>query len=445
MGAQGAGRPRGEAVTQLHRARKGETTAQMRRVAERERLDPDMVRDEVAKGRLVIPANVHHRSLDAQAIGDAVTCKINTNIGGSTVHSDAQEELCKLRLALSLGSDAVMDLTTGPHIGAIRAALLDACPAPLGTVPIYEAMERVERVEDLTADGLLGCIEEQALQGVDFVTVHAGLLAQHVPLAMKRLAGIVSRGGALLAAWMAHHGRENPLYENFDRLLDICRAHDLTLSLGDGLRPGCLADASDEAQLAELKTLGALVERCHEAEVQVMVEGPGHVPFDEIAMNMRLEREWCREAPFYVLGPVVTDIAPGYDHITAAIGATMAAFSGAAMLCYVTPREHLGLPDLEDVRQGVIAFKIAAHAADVARKRPGARERDDALSRARVAFDWDRVFELSLDPHRARAMYEAARVESSVPGSDYCSMCGPKFCAMKVSKAVKAIVPGTRD
>jgi phosphomethylpyrimidine synthase len=427
----------GRVVTQLHRARKGEVTAQMRRVAQREHLDADTVRDEVARGRLVIPANVHHGSLDAQAIGDAVTCKINTNIGGSTVSAETDLELGKLRLALNLGSDAIMDLTTGPRISAIRAALLDACPAPLGTVPIYEAVERVERVPDLTADGLLACIEEQARQGVDFVTVHAGLLAQHVPLAMKRLAGIVSRGGALTAAWMTHHGRENPLFDNFDRLLDICREHDLTLSLGDGLRPGCLADASDEAQLAELKTLGALVARCHEAEVQVMVEGPGHVPFDQVAMNMQIERTWCHEAPFYVLGPVVTDIAPGYDHITAAIGATMAAYSGASMLCYVTPREHLGLPDLEDVRQGVIAFKIAAHAADVARKRPGARDRDDALSRARVAFDWDKVFELSLDPHRARAMYEAARVPSSVPGSDYCSMCGPKFCAMKVSKAVK--------
>jgi phosphomethylpyrimidine synthase len=298
-------------------------------------------------------------------------------------------------------------------------------------------MERVEACEDLTADGLFQVIEEQAEQGVDFMTVHCGLLREHVPLAVKRLAGIVSRGGSLTATWMQHHRRENPLYEEFDRLLDICRRYDVTLSLGDGLRPGCLADASDEAQFAELEALGKLVARCHEAEVQVMVEGPGHVPFDQIAMNMQKERELCHEAPFYILGPVVTDIAPGYDHITSAIGATMGAFSGASMLCYVTPREHLGLPTLEDVRQGVIAYKIAAHAADVARGRPGARDRDDELSRARVAFDWDRVFDLSLDPHRARMMHDESHIRPEDKKAEYCSMCGPKYCAMKLSKAVK--------
>jgi len=424
-------------VTQMHRARLGETTAEMTRVAERERLDPALIREEVARGRLIIPANVHHETLDPQGIGEAVTCKINTNIGGSPVRSDAAEELKKLKLALALESDAVMDLSVGPHIKEIRKTLLDNCPAPLGTVPIYEAMERVERCEDLTADGLFGVIEEQAEQGVDFMTVHCGLLREHVPLAARRLTGIVSRGGSLLASWMLHHDRQNPLYEQFDRLLEICRRHDVALSLGDGLRPGCLADASDDAQFAELKALGELVARCHEAEVQVMVEGPGHVPFDQIAMNMQKERDWCREAPFYILGPIVTDIAPGYDHITAAIGGTMGAFSGASMLCYVTPREHLGLPDLEDVRQGVVAFKIAAHAADVARRRPGARDRDDDLSRARAAFDWETVFALALDGHRARMMHDESHASEADRQAEYCSMCGPRYCAMKLSKAIK--------
>jgi phosphomethylpyrimidine synthase len=424
-------------VTQMHRARRGEITPEMERVARRERLEPELVREEIARGRLIVPANVHHRNLDPLGIGDAVTCKINTNIGGSPVRADSGEELRKLELALALGSDAVMDLTVGPRIKEIRQALLDNCPAPLGTVPIYEAMERVERCEELTVDGLFGVIEDQAAQGVDFMTVHCGLLREHVPLAAKRLAGIVSRGGSQLATWMLHHDRQNPLHDHFDRLLDICRAHDVALSLGDGLRPGCLADASDEAQLAELKALGQLVARCHEAEVQVMVEGPGHVPFDQIAMNMQLERDCCHEAPFYILGPIVTDIAPGYDHITAAIGGTMGAFSGAAMLCYVTPREHLGLPDLEDVRQGVVAFKIAAHAADVARGRPGARDRDDALSRARAAFDWDTVFELALDGHRAKMMHDASHADQVDRQAEYCSMCGPRYCAMKLSKNIK--------
>jgi phosphomethylpyrimidine synthase len=427
----------GDVVTQLHYARKGEVTGEMARVAEQEKIEPEFVRDEVASGRLVIPANINHLNLDPKGIGDGVTCKINTNIGGSPVRSGAEEELKKLRLCLVLGSDAVMDLTVGPHIREIRQVLLDNCPAPLGTVPIYEEIERIDQCEDMTADGLLEVIEDQARQGVDFMTVHAGLLREHIPMAMKRLTGIVSRGGSLTAKWMQHHQQENPLYESFDRLLDICRRYDVTLSLGDGLRPGCLADASDDAQFAELKTLGELVKRCHDAEVQVMVEGPGHVPFDQIAMNMEKERELCYEAPFYILGPVVTDIAPGYDHITSAIGATMGAFSGASMLCYVTPREHLGLPNLEDVRQGVVAYKIAAHAADVARKRPGARDRDDALSKARADFDWEKVFELSLDPHRAKMMHEESHVRPEDIQADYCSMCGPKHCAMKISKDVK--------
>jgi len=410
----------------------------MRRVAERERLSPELVRDEVARGRLVIPANIHHGSLDPQGIGDVVTCKINTNIGGSPSRSCAAEELEKLSLALSLGSDAVMDLTVGPHIEEIRATLLANCPAPLGTVPIYEALERVESPEAFDPEVLFDVIERQAVQGVDFMTVHAGLLREHVPLAAKRVCGIVSRGGSILANWMIHHGRENPLYEQFDRLLDICREHDVTLSLGDGLRPGCLADASDAAQFGELEALGGLVKRCRDAEVQVMVEGPGHVPFDQIEMNMRKERELCAEAPFYILGPVVSDIAPGYDHITAAMGGLMGAYKGASMLCYVTPREHLGLPTLEDVRQGVVAFKIAAHAADIALGKPGARERDDALARARAAFDWNGVFALSLDPSRARKMHEESQARPEDAHADYCSMCGPKHCAMKLSRAAAA-------
>jgi phosphomethylpyrimidine synthase len=437
MGGKLVERRTGEVVTQMHYALKGEVTKEMASVAGREKIDVELVRDEVARGRLVIPSNIKHSSLSPQGIGDVVTCKINTNIGGSPVRSGAEEELKKLKLCLALGSDAVMDLTVGPHIKEIRSALLAQCPAPLGTVPIYEAAERLEKIEDMTADGLLRVIEEQAEQGVDFMTVHCGLKKEYVPLAATRLTGIVSRGGSLTATWMLHHNKENPLFESFDRLLDICRRYDVTLSLGDGLRPGCLADASDEAQFAELKTLGELVKRCHVAEVQVMVEGPGHIPFDQIAMNMQKEKEWCYEAPFYILGPVVTDIAPGYDHITSAIGATMGAFSGASMLCYVTPREHLGLPTLEDVRQGVVAYKIAAHAADVARKRPGARDRDDAISRARAAFDWDAVFDLSLDPHRARVMHDESHVREEDKKAEYCSMCGPKYCAMKLSNEVK--------
>ncbi len=424
-------------VTQLYRARQGEITPQMARVAEKEHVTGAFIRDEVAQGRLVIPANIGHGNLDPAGIGEGVTCKINTNIGGSPIRSSAEEELRKLELALALGSDAVMDLTVGPYIRDIRRTLLSRCPAPLGTVPVYEAIEQVDNPEDLTPDLIFSVIENQAKDGVDFMTVHAGLLRAHVPMAVNRLAGIVSRGGSLMARWMVCHHKENPLYTDFDRLLDICRRYDVTLSLGDGLRPGALADASDEAQFAELKTLGELVLRCREADVQVMVEGPGHVPFDQIAMNMQKEKEWCHGAPFYILGPIVTDIAPGYDHITSAIGATMGAFSGAAMLCYVTPREHLGLPNLEDVRQGVVAYKIAAHAADVARHRPGARDRDDRLSAARAAFRWDDVFNLSIDPQRARMMHEESHVRKEDIRKEFCSMCGEKHCAVKMSRSVR--------
>jgi phosphomethylpyrimidine synthase len=328
----------------------------------------------------------------------------------------------------------VMDLSTGGEIDAIRAAILDATTVPLGTVPIYQAIQQVEHVEDLEADALLAVIEGQARQGVDYMTIHCGLLRGHLPLLQGRLAGIVSRGGALTAQWMLRRKQENPLYQRFDDVLEIARSYDVTLSLGDGLRPGCLADASDDAQFAELRTMGELTRRAWQREVQVMVEGPGHVPFDQIEMNVRRQREECADAPFYVLGPVVTDVAPGYDHITSAIGATMAAYAGAAMLCYVTPKEHLGLPDLEDVKQGVIAYRIAAHAADVARGRKGARDWDDAMSRARVAFDWQKQFELALDPETARRYREQTLPVPDHAASEFCSMCGPKFCSMRLSQ-----------
>ncbi|MFH0799027.1 MAG: phosphomethylpyrimidine synthase ThiC [Pseudomonadota bacterium] len=430
-----AGRANDKVKTQLHYARKGIITGEMEFVAKSEMLEPEVVRSEIARGRLIIPANVNHAHLKPIGIGQSCRCKINANIGNSSVSSDRCLETQKLKAAIECGADAVMDLSTGPDIDAIRRAIVGASDVVIGTVPLYEAAEMVENIEELTADQLFEVIERHAMQGVDFVTVHCGLLARHVGLATKRTTGIVSRGGALTARWMQMNGRENPLYEYYDRLLEICRRYDLALSLGDGLRPGSLADASDKAQFAELATLGELTRRAREAEVQVMVEGPGHIPFDEIEMNVRKQIELCDGAPFYVLGPLVTDIAAGHDHITSAIGGTMAAYSGASMLCYVTPKEHLGLPDVEDVRAGVIAHKIAAHAADIALKRPGARERDDALSRARYALDWEKQFELLLDPQVARKYWQ----EAHIPGSDerpVCSMCGPKFCAMKISREV---------
>ena len=374
------------------------------------------------------------------ASGIASRCKINANIGNSAVSSGVDEEVGKLKLAVRLGSDTVMDLSTGKHIDPIREAILAASPVPIGTVPIYQAIEQVDKPTDLTAGGLLDVIEHQARQGVDYITVHCGILREFLPMTVDRITGIVSRGGALMAQWMLHHERQNPLYTEFDRLLAICRAHDVSLSLGDSLRPGCLADASDEAQFAELKVLGELTKRAWEKDVQVMIEGPGHVPMDQIPMNMEKERQLCHEAPFYVLGPLVTDIAPGYDHITSAIGAAIAGQHGASMLCYVTPKEHLGLPNAEDVRQGVIAYKIAAHAADVARHRPGARDRDDALSKARYAFDWNGQFALSLDPERAREYHDETLAHEGFKTAEFCSMCGPKFCSMHVDREVKEAV-----
>jgi phosphomethylpyrimidine synthase len=417
----------------MHYARKGVVTEEMKRVAERENADPDFIRDEVARGRMVIPANVGHASLDPMGIGINAYCKINANIGNSQVHSNVDQELEKLHKAVHYGSDTVMDLSTGGGIDEIREAIIAASPVPIGTVPIYQAVQQVNRVEDLTADDLIDNIEHQAKQGVDYMTVHCGVLYEYLPMVQHRITGIVSRGGALLAQWMVHHKQQNPLYVHYDRILEIARRYDVTLSLGDGLRPGCLADASDAAQFAELKTLGELTRKAWEEDVQVMIEGPGHVPFDQIAMNVLREIEQCDEAPFYVLGPLVTDIAPGYDHITSAIGATMAGTAGAAMLCYVTPKEHLGLPNAEDVKQGVIAYKIAAHAADIARHRKGARDRDDALSRARFAFDWNEQFRLALDPDTARAYHDETLPAEGYKTAAFCSMCGPKFCSMNVS------------
>ena len=430
---------RGEAcVTQMHYARKGVVTEEMAHVAVRENLAPELVRAEIARGRMIIPANIMHPELEPMCIGVASKCKINANIGNSAVVSDRSKELEKLRLCEKLGADTVMDLSTGGDIDGIRDTILRASTVPIGTVPIYQALENIRKVEDLTADSLLAMVEHQAKQGVDYMTIHCGIRLKHLELVKGRITGIVSRGGSIMAQWMIAHKAENPFYTHYDRLLEICRRYDVSLSLGDSLRPGCLHDASDAAQFAELDTLGELTRRAWEADVQVMVEGPGHVPMDQIKMNVERQMQVCSEAPFYVLGPLVTDIAPGYDHITSAIGAAIAGWAGAAMLCYVTPKEHLGLPDLHDVHQGIIAYKIAAHAADIARHRPGARTRDDALSQARYTFDWDKQFALSLDPETARAMHDKTLPEDYFKSAEFCSMCGPKFCSMKISQTVEA-------
>ena len=419
--------------TQLHYARKGVVTEEMQYVARRERLEPEVIRSEVARGRLIIPANIHHTNLEPMCIGVASCCKINANIGNSSTTSNIDEEVAKLHYAVKYGADTIMDLSTGGDIPRIREAIIRESPIPVGTVPIYEALARVRRVEDLNMDVMLEVIEEQAEQGVDYMTIHAGVLVQYVPLTTKRITGIVSRGGAILAEWMVKNHKQNFLYERFDEICKIFQKHDVSFSLGDGLRPGCLADASDAAQFAELKTLGELTKKAWEYDVQVMVEGPGHIPMDQIQLQVEKENEMCFEAPFYTLGPLVTDFAPGYDHITSAIGAAMIGWYGASMLCYVTPKEHLGLPNREDVKQGIIAYKIAAHAADIARHRPGARDRDDQLSHARYRFDWRRQFELSLDPETAEAMHDETLPEEGFKDAAFCSMCGPKFCSMNHS------------
>ena len=430
-------------MTQLEAARKGIVTEAMKVVAKDEGLDAEKVRAAVATGEAVIPLNPAHKYCRPVGVGRMFTTKINANLGRSVTHSGKGDALEKLQVALDAGADFVMDLSvasTEDEIASIRQGMLDASPKPLGTVPIYETISLLGDIPKMDPKFLIGVIRRQAEQGVDFMTLHAGLLLKHIPNAMKRKMGIVSRGGAIMAEWMMENKAENPLYTHWDEVMDILAEHDVTVSLGDGLRPGCLADASDAAQFGELDVLGELVERCRARGVQTMVEGPGHVPFDQIQMNMERQQEVCKRAPFYVLGPVTTDIAPGYDHIVSAIGATAAATYGASLLCYVTPAEHLGLPDAEEVHQGCIAYKIAAHAGDVARHLPGARDRDDAMADARATFDWDRQFALCLDPKRARERWLRTRAFTDEAHSDdHCSMCGKQFCAVRTSRRIKKL------
>jgi phosphomethylpyrimidine synthase len=428
-------------MTQLEAARKGTITDEMRFVAVREDLDAELIRGEVARGRMVIPANTEHlkKHLEPMGIGVAAKCKINANIGNSAVTSKVDEELEKLHTAVHLGSDTVMDLSTGGDIDLIRRAIIDASPVPIGTVPIYQLIQQVKDPAEITPRMALDMVEHQAKQGVDYMTIHAGVLREYLPLTSKRITGIVSRGGSLMGAWMLAHNQQNFWYTHFDELCEIMRAYDVTYSLGDGLRPGSLADANDEAQFAELKTLGELTLKGWNHGCQVMIEGPGHIPMHLVKMNVEKERDLCHDAPFYVLGPLVTDIAPGYDHITSAIGAALAAEAGAAMLCYVTPKEHLGLPNKDDVRQGVIAYKIAAHAGDIARGRKNARKRDDELSKARFEFDWNKQFELSLDPDTARAMHDETLPQEVFKSAKFCSMCGPKFCSMRITQDIRKL------
>ena len=425
--------------TQMLQAREGVVTPQIKAVAEKEHRSVEFIQERVADGRVVIPANINHKNLEPMGIGRELLCKINANIGNSAMSSCPQAEKRKLQQAIRYGADTVLDLSTGGDIDLIRSSIIEASPIPVGTVPIYEVIARYG-ANNFDETAILDTILSQAKQGVDYMTIHAGLLRRHVPIALKRVLGIVSRGGSLMAQWMKRYDKENPIYTRFDDILDICLQYDVTLSLGDGLRPGCLADASDEAQFAELDVLGELVKRCRAAGVQAMVEGPGHVPFHQIEMNMKREREVCGDAPFYILGPVVIDCAPGYDHIVASIGGTAGAYYGAAMLCYVTPKEHIGLPEAEDVRNGCVAFRIAAHAADVALGKPGAIDRDNAIGRARAEFDWEKQFDLALDPDRAREYRKQALEASNAKnqhGTKYCTMCGPDFCSMRISSDLK--------
>ena len=427
-------------ITQFEKAKAGIITDEMQFVADREELDLECIRTEVATGRMVIPANSVHlqKQLEPMGIGIAAKCKINANIGNSAVTSDQDGELEKLHEAVHHGADTCMDLSTGKGIDSIRQAIIEASPVPIGTVPIYQMLEELGgEIEDMQPHHFLEMVEHQAKQGVDYMTIHCGTLLEHLHLTTQRVTGIVSRGGSLIAKWMMAHRKQNPLYTHFDELCEIMRQYDVTWSLGDGLRPGSIADASDDAQFAELDVLGELVKRSWENGTQVMVEGPGHIPMHEIAMNIERQIDVCHGAPFYVLGPLVTDIAPGYDHITSAIGAALAGWSGAAMLCYVTPKEHLGLPERDDVRDGVIAYKIAAHAADLARRRPGSQDRDDALSRARFSFDWNEQFRLSLDPETAQRMHDETLPQEAFKSAHFCSMCGPKYCSMKITEEIR--------
>lgn len=434
-------------MTQLQAARKGLVTEAMKIVAADEGIDAEAVRAAVATGEAVIPLNIHHTNACPVGVGRLFRTKINANLGRSVTHSGKGDELEKLAIALKAGADFVMDLSVGSDdLKAIRQGMLDASDRPLGTVPVYETISRLEGdIPHMDPSFLLDVIRAQAEQGVDFMTLHAGLLRAAIPLAMKRKMGIVSRGGSIMAEWMMSNDCENPLFEKWDEVLDILAAHDVTVSLGDGLRSGCLADASDAAQFAELDVLGELVDRCRARGVQVMVEGPGHIPFNEIQMNMEREQAVCKGAPFYVLGPVVTDVAPGYDHIVSAIGATAAATYGASLLCYVTPAEHLGLPDADEVHRGCIASRIAAHAGDVARGLKGARAQDDAMADARRTFCWDEQFAASLDPEHARARWLKTRALSDADhGDDHCSMCGKQFCAVRTSRRIRDLAEGQK-
>jgi len=424
--------------TQLQRARAGEITAEMAFIAEREGMSAELVRDEVARGRAVIPANHKHPELEPMIIGKAFKVKINANIGNSAVTSSIAEEVDKLVWATRWGADNVMDLSTGKDIHETREWILRNSPVPIGTVPIYQALEKVNGdPAKLTWEIYRDTVIEQCEQGVDYMTVHAGVLLRYVPLTAKRVTGIVSRGGAIMAAWCLAYHRESFLYTNFEELCEILARYDVTFSLGDGLRPGSIADANDEAQFAELRTLGELTKIAKSHGVQVMIEGPGHVPMHKIVENVRLEEELCEEAPFYTLGPLATDIAPAYDHITSAIGAAIIAQAGTAMLCYVTPKEHLGLPDRKDVKDGVIAYKIAAHAADLAKGHPHAQDRDNALSKARFEFRWYDQFALSLDPDTAREYHDETLPAEPAKSAHFCSMCGPKFCSMRITQDVR--------
>ncbi|MEI5906835.1 phosphomethylpyrimidine synthase ThiC [Bacillus spongiae] len=425
---------KGKNVTQMHYARKGEITPEMEFIAIRENLDVEFVRKEVAEGRAIIPANINHPESEPMIIGRNFHVKINANIGNSAVSSSIEEEVEKMTWATHWGTDTLMDLSTGKNIHNTREFIIRNSPVPVGTVPIYQALEKVNGIaEDLTWEVYRDTLIEQAEQGVDYFTIHAGVLLRYIPMTIERTTGIVSRGGSILAQWCLAHHKENFLYTHFEEICEILKTYDISVSLGDGLRPGSIADANDDSQFAELDTLGELTEIAWKHDVQVMIEGPGHVPMHKIKENVDREIEVCKGAPFYTLGPLTTDIAPGYDHITSAIGAAMIGWFGTAMLCYVTPKEHLGLPNKEDVRQGVIAYKIAAHAADLAKGHPGAQKRDDALSKARFEFRWNDQFNLSLDPDRAREYHDETLPAEGAKVAHFCSMCGPKFCSMRIS------------
>ncbi|MBN2910571.1 phosphomethylpyrimidine synthase ThiC [Polycladomyces sp. WAk] len=429
---------KGKIVTQRHYARKGIITPEMEFIALRENVDPEFVRQEVAAGRAIIPANINHPESEPMIIGKNFHVKVNANIGNSAVTSSIEEEVEKMRWATHWGADTLMDLSTGKNIHTTREWIIRNCPVPVGTVPIYQALEKVNgKPEDLTWEVYRDTLIEQAEQGVDYFTIHAGVLLRYIPLTANRVTGIVSRGGSIMAAWCLAHHEENFLYTHFREICEILAAYDISVSLGDGLRPGSIADANDEAQFAELKTLGELTKIAWEYDVQVMIEGPGHVPMHKIKENVDLQQKICHEAPFYTLGPLTTDIAPGYDHITSAIGAAMIGWFGTAMLCYVTPKEHLGLPNKDDVKEGVIAYKIAAHAADLAKGHPGAQKRDDALSKARFEFRWMDQFNLSLDPERAMAFHDETLPAEPAKTAHFCSMCGPKFCSMRITQDIR--------